>query len=99
MDKLQQLKVIQKEVKDPTKPEVTTERKSWVRKWLDRAYYIVMMWTVFAMFIVVAQIVLLYLNKSSTIPGASAIYTSAGVISATWVGGDQIVDRIQRKSE
>ena len=99
MDKLQQLKIIQEEVKDPTKPEVTNERKSWIRKWLDRAYYIVILWTVFAGLIMLAQIILLYLNKSSTIPGASAIYTSAGVIAATWVGGDQIVDRIQRKSE
>jgi len=99
MDKLQQLKVIQEEVKDPTKPEVTTEKKSWARKWLDRAYYIVILWTIFAMFIVIVQVIFLYLNKSSAIPGASAIYTSAGVIATTWVGGDQIVDRIQRKSE
>jgi len=99
MNKLEQIQAVQDEVKDPSKPKVINENKSWVRKWLDRAYVIVKLWTGFAVLTMIAQVVLFYFNKQSIIPGSGAIYTSAGIIAAAWVGGDQIVDRIQSKKE
>ncbi len=96
MDTGQELLSIQAEVQNVATP-AKAEGKTFASKWLSRAYRLCTFWNYFAVSVAISQVCLLIFLRPAvvTIPGATAIYTSAGVITGALVGGEKIVEKLK----
>jgi len=100
MDSGQEIRAIHDEVENPSTPAKKVE-KTFSAKWLSRAYNLCRFWNWFAVGVFITQAVIILSPKivDVMIPGASVIYTSAGVLSGALVGGEKIVEKLKGKSD
>ena len=84
--------------------EVTTEtkankpQKTFAYKWMQRAYRLTIGVDLFAVLLMILQFVLFVAVKEApVIPGQAVVYSGAMLITAAFVGGEEIVDKIMDK--
>ncbi len=96
--KQDELDAITAEVQDSGSP-AKNPKQTFMFKWLNRAYKLVMLFDLFAFLVFVVQAVLfiVFPEKELIIPGQIAIYTGAGLVTAAFVGGEEIAGKFQQQ--
>lgn len=65
-------------------------------RWMVRVARIVWFWSIFALLLAIAQVVLFaFTDNGQAIPGSGAVYAGAATISAAFVGGEKIVKKMK----
>lgn len=73
----------------------TKPQKTFAYKWMQRAYRLTIGVDIFAALLMVLQFILFIVVKEApVIPGQAMVYSGAMLITAAFVGGEEIVDKI-----
>lgn len=97
------LEDIRSEVVDPSTSAQRPE-DTFAVKWLNRVYNVVWWWNWFAAIVFGSQVIVFAVGSifpslgisNIEIPGQAIVYGAAGTLSAAYVGGEKIVDRLNQ---
>lgn len=87
------------QVEEEAKRGGTDYKHTLTYRWMVRVARIVWFWSIFALLLAVAQVVLFaFTENGQAIPGSGAVYAGAATIAAAFVGGEKIVKKMKGKT-